>query len=115
MRDTRRYADRKQYLIAAVQKRRKKLRKMAIEYKGNKCQICGYDHCYEAMEFHHYSKDKKYFGISEKGYTRSWEKVKAELDKCVMLCANCHREVHAGLLQLPREIVVEKTGEFRET
>lgn len=35
-------------------------------------------------------------------------------DKCLMLCANCHREVHAGL-QLPRETVVEKVGEFRET
>lgn len=34
-------------------------------------------------------------------------------DKCILLCANCHREVHSGL-QLPREIVVEKSGEFRE-
>lgn len=112
--DKRRYDDRKEYLIAAVQKRRKKIRQMAIEYKGGKCQICEYDHCMEAMEFHHLNSFEKDFGISQKGYTRSWEKVTEELDKCVMLCANCHREVHAKL-QLPQEIVVEKSGEFRET
>ncbi len=85
---------------------------MAIEYKGGKCQLCGYNRCPEAMEFHHLNSSGKDFGISQKGYTRSWKRVKEELDKCIMLCANCHREVHAGL-QLPREIVVEKSGEFR--
>jgi len=87
---------------------------MAVEYKGGRCQICGYDGCPEVLEFHHVDGNKKDFGISQRGYTRSWKKVMEELDKCVMLCANCHREVHAGLLQLPREIVVEKSGEFRE-
>jgi hypothetical protein len=115
MADKRSYCDRKEYLIKAVRRRRKKIREMAVVYKGGKCQICGYDRCQEAMESHHLNGSLKDFGISHKGYTRSWPKVKAELDKCVMLCANCHREVHAGLLQLPREIVVEKSGEFRET
>jgi len=87
---------------------------MAIEYKGNKCQICGYDRCAEAMEFHHLDSSEKDFGVSHKGYTRGWLKVKEEIDKCVMLCANCHREVHAGL-QLPQVTVVEKSGEFRGT
>ena len=112
-RDSRHYSDHREYLIAAVQKRRKKIRKMAIEYKGKQCQICGYDRCEEAMEFHHIDPSGKDFGISQKGYTRGWKRVKRELDKGIMLCANCHREVHAGL-QLPREIVVEKSGEFRE-
>jgi 5-methylcytosine-specific restriction endonuclease McrA len=114
MADKRRYRARREYLIAAVYKRRKKIRQMAAEYKGGRCQICGYNRCLEAMEFHHLNNSEKDFGISHKGYSRGWKKVKAELDKCVMLCANCHREVHAGLLQLPREIVVEKSGEFRE-
>jgi 5-methylcytosine-specific restriction endonuclease McrA len=113
-RDKRRYGDRKEYLIEAVRKRRKKVRQLAIEYKGGRCHICGYDRCLEAMEFHHLDSSEKDFGISQKGYTRSWVKVKEELDKCVMLCANCHREVHAGL-QLPRVTVVEKSGEFRGT
>ena len=67
----------------------------------------------EALEFHHLTSTKKDFGISSKGYTRSWEKIRAELDKCVLLCANCHREVHSSL-QPPRETVVETSGEFRE-
>lgn len=110
--DKRRYADRREYLIEAVRKRRKKLRQLTIEYKGGKCEVCGYHKCPEAMEFHHLDSSAKDFGISQKGYTRSWAKVKGELDKCTMLCANCHRELHAKL-QLPRETAVEKSGEFR--
>jgi 5-methylcytosine-specific restriction endonuclease McrA len=93
--DTRAYKDRRQYLIAAVYKRRKKIRQMAVEYKGGRCEICGYHHCIEALEFHHANSSNKDFSISEKGYTRSWAKVKEELDKCMLLCANCHREIHA--------------------
>lgn len=93
--DKRKYADRAEYLIQAVQKRRKALRKKALEYKGNKCMFCGYDKCQEALEFHHIDKDKKEFGLSAQGLTRSWDKIKKELEKCVLLCANCHREEHA--------------------
>jgi len=113
MAERRSYADRREYLIKAVQKRRRDLRWKAISYKGGSCQICGYDRCAEALEFHHLDSSYKDFGISSKGYTRSWNKVREELEKCVLLYANCHREVHAGL-QLPRETVVEKLGEFRE-
>ena len=74
--------------------------KMAIEYKGGKCILCGYDKCSRALEFHHVNPEEKEFGISKDGATRSWEKVKIELDKCVLLCANCHREVESGLVNL---------------
>jgi len=94
-RDTRNYSDRRQYLIAAVNKRRKKIRQMAVEYKGGRCEQCGYNRCIDALEFHHANSSGKDFSISEKGYTRSWSKVKEELDKCMLLCANCHRELHA--------------------
>jgi len=100
MKDKRKYADRAEYLKSAVIKRRKTLRKRALEYKGAKCQLCGYKKCTEALEFHHMGQ--KNFGISNKGYTRSWEKVKKELDGCIVLCANCHREVENGITQLPR-------------
>lgn len=107
MSDRRKYADRREALIKAVAKRRRKIKSLSIEYKGGKCQICNYDKCPGALELHHIDKTKKSFGIGDKGYTRSWEKVKSELDKCVLLCANCHREVGAGITQLPREILVE--------
>jgi 5-methylcytosine-specific restriction endonuclease McrA len=113
MAEIRVYADRRSYLIDAVKKRRKKIRQMSIEYLGGRCSRCGYDQCGEALEFHHRVSSKKDFGISSKGYTRSWKRVQEELDKCMLLCANCHREVHAGL-QLQRETAVEKLGEFRE-
>jgi len=70
---------------------------MAVEYKGGKCEICSYDRCADALEFHHNDLSDKKFGISEKGYTKSWEKVMVELNKCKLVCANCHRELHAKL------------------
>lgn len=68
---------------------------MAVEYKGGQCEACGYNRCIEALEFHHTNFSQKDFSISNKGYTRSWAKVKEELDKCKLLCANCHREIHS--------------------
>jgi len=111
--ERRTYADRREYLIQAVRKRRKEVRRKAILYKGGRWQKCGYDRCVEALEFHHLESSDKDFGISSKGYTRSWDKIREELEKCVLLCANCHRETHVRL-QLPQETVVVKSGEFRE-
>ena len=71
---------------------RKKLRKMAIKYKDGKCMLCGYNKCIAALEFNHIDGIKKDFSLSIKGLTRSWEKTKQELDKCVLLCCRCHRE-----------------------
>jgi len=76
-----------------VKKRRAKIKRLARDFKGAKCEICGYCKCPEALEFHHFKT--KDFGISEKGYTRSWQRVKKELDKCLLIYANCHRETHS--------------------
>ena len=88
---------------------------MAIEYKGGKCQICNYNKYPGGLDLHHINPKTKEFGIGEKGYTRSWEKVKTELDKCALVCANCHRKLEAGITQLPWETKVEKRGEIGET
>jgi DNA replicative helicase MCM subunit Mcm2 (Cdc46/Mcm family) len=97
------YQQRAEYLKKAVTARRKKLKKMAIEYKGGKCIFCGYNKCNDALDFHHLDSNKKEFGLSVRGLTRSWEKIKEELDKCILVCANCHRELHAKNSQLSKE------------
>jgi hypothetical protein len=46
------------------------------------------------MVFHHRDPEGKDFGISRAATLMSWEKIKDELDKCVLLCSNCHAEIH---------------------
>ena len=76
---------------------RKIIKQWAIDYKGNKCQCCGYDTCLEALEFHHLDKTQKDFNISDRNLkTSDWPLIKSELDKCILVCANCHREIHSG-------------------
>lgn len=81
-------------LSEKVDKRRHKLKELALEYKGNCCSICGYNKCKRALVFHHLDNYKKEFGIGQSGLTHSWEKLKKELDKCILVCANCHAEIH---------------------
>jgi predicted HNH restriction endonuclease len=107
MRKTRTYAERAEYLKKAVNKRRRKIRELAIDHKGSQCSICGYRKCSAALEFHHQDPQKKDFGISMNGLTRSWEKVKQEIEKCALVCANCHREIHAGVTQLSAVTSIE--------
>ena len=81
----------------AVAKRRRKVKLMAIEYKGGKCKLCGYKKCVSALTFHHRDPSKKDFGIAANGHCWAWETIKKELDKCILVCFNCHQEIHDGL------------------
>jgi hypothetical protein len=65
-----------------------------ISYKGGKCEKCGYNKCPDALEFHHLNPEEKDFEISS---VRKYDfaLVQDELDKCVLLCSNCHREEHS--------------------
>jgi hypothetical protein len=107
MPETRTYKDRREVLLAAVREKRRRVKKVAIQYKGGKCLICGYKKYFGALDLHHVRGEKK-FGIGDTGYTKSWKVIKAEVDKCVLLCANCHREVEGGVVTVP---VVRKSGE----
>lgn len=69
-----------------------------IEYKGGKCQVCGYNRCLWALDFHHLDPASKSFNIS--GGTKSFESLREELDKCILVCSNCHREIHAGFIDV---------------
>lgn len=55
------------------------------------CQECGYNEIPEALELDHIDRTKKNFKMS-KGHYFSWEKIHRELENCIVLCANCHRE-----------------------
>lgn len=80
--------------VDSVNKRRKKLKKLAVEYKGGSCKLCGYNKCLASLDFHHIDPTTKSFGIAAIGHTRSWEKLRVELDKCILICRNCHGELH---------------------
>ncbi len=79
--------------VDSVIKRRRLVKLKAIEYKGGQCQNCGYNKCPDVLEFHHLDPTIKGFRIGS-GATKAWKTIKQELDKCVLLCANCHRETH---------------------
>ena len=68
-----------------------------IEAHGGKCRFCGYDRCPNALEFHHIHPENKDFGISEK-YGR--KAMSEEAKKCILICSNCHRELHDGMISL---------------
>jgi hypothetical protein len=105
--EKRTYADRAAYMRQAVKNRRKKLREMARASMGGKCMICGYEKCQRALSFHHLDPSKKEFDLPSKGLTRSWKRIEEEIKKCVLVCANCHMEIHEGITQLPAGMQVE--------
>lgn len=74
--------------------RGRKLKRKAVDYLGSKCERCGYDKCIEALEFHHKDSNTKDSNFaSKRGW--SWQRLKKELNSCMLVCANCHREIHA--------------------
>jgi hypothetical protein len=80
--------------------RQKNFKLMCVEYKGGKCIFCGYNRCVQAMDFHHLDPSQKDFAVSQRKSLAFTDVVRAELDKCALLCATCHREVHAGVITL---------------
>lgn len=63
--------------------------------RGGKCEICGYKKNLSAIDFHHIEKDKKLFKIDIRQFSnRKYGVIEDEISKCLMICANCHREIH---------------------
>ncbi len=77
------------------QERWKNKRLKALEYKGGKCVDCGYNECIAALEFHHLDPKQKEF-TWQKMRLKSEKIINKELDKCILVCANCHRKRHYG-------------------
>jgi len=93
----------------AVIRRRRNLRLQLIQEFGAACAICGYD-VPIALEFHHLDRDEKAFGLAARGMTRSYESLREEAAKCVLLCSNCHAQVEAGIMPPPAKVTDAKLG-----
>ena len=74
--------------------RKQVIKEKLVRYLGGKCRICGYKKYVGALDFHHKDPGEKEFRISR---CSSFERGKREVEKCVLLCSNCHREVEAGV------------------
>jgi len=91
--DKRYYEKNKEKVYKRKMNRRKRLKEEAIVTLGGKCKICGYKKCSAALEFHHHENNKE-GNISTLLKNESRQKLLKETKKCILLCANCHREVH---------------------
>lgn len=71
-----------------------------VDYKGGKCVECGYNKCLNALSFHHLDPSQKDFEISRIRWMskKTFTKALPELDKCALLCLNCHAEAHAKII-----------------
>lgn len=90
-----------------VKNARERLKLRIIYVMGEKCQCCGYDKCSSALELHHINPKEKQFTISSNA-NRGWNNLIPELKKCTLVCANCHREIEAGLIKSPPSSFIEE-------
>jgi 5-methylcytosine-specific restriction endonuclease McrA len=85
----------------AVSRRRRKVKEILVAEAGGRCAVCGYDRHLGVLQFHHRHPKEKRFSLSEAGLARSLERAREEARKCVLLCANCHTELEAGVISIP--------------
>ena len=83
--------------------RTRKLKTQMIEYKGGCCVRCGYNKYQGALEFHHLDPKEKDFNPSHLKKYSFDDRIKNELDKCILVCANCHREIHFEISEKQKE------------
>ena len=90
----------------AVKNWRNKTKERIVEAFGGGCGICGYNKSHRALSLHHLNPNEKDFSFSKiRANPKSWEKIVLELRKCVMVCSNCHMEIHDGILEVPKDII----------
>lgn len=87
-----------------VKKWRSSTKKRMVDAMGGKCQCCGYAACTDALAFHHIDMNQKEFSFrGARANPKAWNKIAEELKKCILVCHNCHSEIHAGVRELPKE------------
>lgn len=84
----------------AVTRRHQKIKRTLVEEHGGGCAVCGYDRCLVSLQFHHVDPAAKEFGVSVAS-GKALDTFRKEAQKCVLVCANCHGEIEAGLIASP--------------
>ena len=84
----------------SVAARRRRIKEILVEEAGGRCVTCGFARYMGALQFHHLDPATKQFELGREGLTRSLARARAEAQKCVLLCANCHAMVEAGVIDL---------------
>jgi hypothetical protein len=86
-----------------VKEWRHRSKERMVEAMGGKCQCCGYDTCKEGLAFHHIDPTQKELAFgSLRANPKTWTTVVEELKKCILVCHNCHSEIHAGVKEVPK-------------
>jgi len=80
--------------------RQRDFKQKCVDYKGGQCVCCGYKKTNNALEFHHLNPKEKDFSISSAKFTKFDNRIIDELNKCALVCRNCHAEIHAGVIDL---------------
>jgi len=78
--------------------KRRRVKDTLVKENGGKCCICGYNRCFGALGFHHTEPSKKDFCV---GRQTGIHKARKEAKKCVLVCSNCHFEIHSGIVIIP--------------
>jgi transposase len=85
----------------SVSRRRRRVKELLVAEAGGACCVCGYDRNARALHFHHVDPSLKRIEINARGAAIAIERLREEARKCVLVCANCHAELEAGLISLP--------------
>ena len=102
----------------SVQNWRKRTKDRIVRAFGSKCACCGYSKCIEALQFHHLDPSSKETTVSNLiANIKGWSTIVDEARKCIMVCANCHTEIHAKVREVPENAARfdEAFAEYRKT
>jgi len=92
---------------------KRKLKQKCVDFKGGECEKCGYNKSLAALDFHHLDPNEKDFNFSKKA--AKWETLEKELNKCILVCANCHREIHEEISIAGREVATGQSHKLHYT
>ena len=102
----------------SVKNWRKRTKQRIVESMGGECVCCSYKKCISALDLHHINPTEKEFALSSvRANSVSWSRIVNELRKCVLVCQNCHKEIHAGERVLPENPTRfnESYADYRKT